>query len=78
MFPGDQSIVGKKILALLPERNMLIVTPVEVVTHQLVGVLYVSFLGQKLATRMLLLLPFAYRLVALLERGIPIVRELIH
>ncbi|KAE9010120.1 hypothetical protein PF005_g10316 [Phytophthora fragariae] len=44
-FPGDRGVAGKEILTFTPEGIMLILDPIEVLTHQSVRVLHISYLG---------------------------------
>lgn len=63
---------------LLLEGNMLILKLIKVLTHPLVHVLHISYMGQEIAARLIVLLPLAYCLVTLPDRGVPIVLKLIH
>ncbi|KAE8980971.1 hypothetical protein PR003_g24776 [Phytophthora rubi] len=75
-FPGDRGVTGKEILTFLPEGILLILDPIEILTHQSVRVLHISYLGQKITARVVVLLPLANRLVTLRYCCIPVMGQL--
>ncbi|KAE9061718.1 hypothetical protein PF005_g28161 [Phytophthora fragariae] len=76
-LPINRGVAGEKILTFLSEGILLILDPIEVLTHQPVRMLHVSYLGQKVTVRVVVPLPFADRLVTLGYRRIPILGQLV-
>nr|KAE8917574.1 hypothetical protein PF009_g32105 [Phytophthora fragariae] len=64
-------------LTFLSEGILLILDPIEVLTNQPIRMLHVSYLGQKVAVRVVVLLSLANRLVTFGYRRFPILERLI-